>query len=393
MVNLGSPVSLFRLMDVLAEPVTFHSEILTPPGTALGGTVDLTFFSDGRSSFIVHMHDSGFDPYTFRVRCAAKAPSGVTLLFQTSGHVDGTGSDLFGDPDRNFDINEERQNPLIKAYWLDVRSSAVSVSKSYEDVGALDTIEDIAKDLLGFLIADVTFGVGLALVISASAEIADSLDATFVGTGGLVGVAVAGGVVWVFGPSAIIAAVVAGVAAGAITDAMIDHKQMSVEEYRFASTVFGDGTLPPREKFFLTNLSHGGGRKYTWPNLDGSILMNLGKAFDDPMGYTDAENGYTTRGQVFIHEMVHAWQIRTESFIPGIICKAQTRTSSYTPSVGEEWGPMGLEQQAAIVDGWFGTYAKDWTTIEDVVRKLGDQPAVRDPRFVYIENNIRLGQN
>jgi hypothetical protein len=393
-VNMSAPLSLSRLINELEAPVSFHADITTPAGTALGGTVDLTLFSDGRYSFNVHMHDSGFDPYDFRVRCAVQAPSGVTLLFQTSGHTDGTGSDLLGDINRNFDHHEDGQNPLIMANWLDVRVGSMSVSKSYEDAGALNVIEDIAKDLLGFLVADVTFGVGLALVIVVSAQLADSLDASFVGTGGLVGVVVAGGVVWVFGPSAIIAAVVAGVAAGAITDALIKHRQMTVEEYRFANTVFGD-TLPPREKFFITNLSHGGGRKYTWVNIDRSILMNLDDAFDDPMHYSDPNpnRGYKTKGQVFIHELVHAWQIKTESFTPGTICKAVFGNHSYTPNIGEKWSDMGLEQQAAIVDQWFGKYAADWNTIEDVIGNLSKQNAIGDPSFGYINNNIRLGQN
>jgi hypothetical protein len=393
MVNMPLPVSVSSLIDALMVPVSFHADITTPAGTALGGTVDLTLFSDGRYSFNVHMHDSGFDPYTFRVRCAVQAPNGVHVLFQVSGHTDGTGSNPFGDVNRNFDHHEEGVNPMAKLYWLDVRSSSISVSKSYEDVGALNTIEDIAKDLLGFLVADVTFGAGLALVIAASAELADSLDASFVGTGGLVGVAVAGGVVWVFGPSAIVAAVVAGVAAGAITDAMIKHRQMTSEEYRFASTVFRD-TLPPRERFFITNLSHDGGRKYTWPNVDRSILLNLDDAFDDPMHYTDAIHGYSTKGQVFIHELVHAWQIRTKSFIPGLLCKAKLETGSYVPGpAGQPWSDFGLEQQAAIVDKWFGAHAKEWNEIEDLITKLDSEAAIRDPYFGYIANNIRLGQN
>lgn len=391
LVNMPPPVSLSRLIDALMAPVSFHADITTPAGTALGGTVDLTLFSDGRYSFNVHMHDSGFDPYTFRVRCAVQAPSAVIVLFQTSGHTDGTGSNPFGHVNRDFDHNEEGQNLTIKQYWFDVRASSMSVSKSYEDVGALHTIEDIAKDLLGFLVADVTFGAGLALVIAASAELADSLDASFVGPGGLVGVAVAGGVVWVFGPSAIIAAVVAGVAAGAITDAMIKHRQMTSEEYRFASTVFGD-TLPPRERFYITNLSHGGGHKYTWPNVDGSILLNLDDAFDQPMDY--ASSGYTTKGQVFIHELVHAWQIQTKSFIPGMLCKTVLETGSYHYSLaGQAWSDFGLEQQAAIVDQWFGAYADGWTTIENLIGNLATLAAINNPSFGYIANNIRLGQN
>jgi len=391
MVNMPTPVSLARLIDALMLPVSFHADITTPSGTALGGTADITLFSDGRFSFNVHMHDSGFDPYTFRVRCAVQAPGGVTILFQTSGHTDGTGSNPFGHVNRDFDHNEEGQNALVKQYWVDVRASSMSVSKSYDDAGLLHTLEDVAKDLLGFLIADVTFGVGLALVIAASAELADSLDASFVGPGGLVGVVVAGGVVWVFGPSAIIAAVVAGVAAGAITDAMIAHRQITADEYRFAVTVFGN-TLPPMDRLYLTNLSHGGGRAYTWPDLDHSVVLNLDKAFDDPMGFTNGS--YPTRGQLFIHEMAHAWQIQTKSFTPGLLCKIVFQTGSYDPGpAGKAWSDYGLEQQAAIVDHWFGRYGSMWTSIDDLASKLSTQAAIHDPFFGYIDNNIRAAQN
>ena len=258
-VGLTPPFSTLDMIRRLKMPLTLHQDITTPSGTALGGTVDLTLFSDGRYSFAVHMHDSGFDPYTFRVRCAYTTPRGLILLFQASGHTDGTGSSLFGTLHRDFDHHEEGHNDLIQPNWLDIRGGSMSVGKSYEDAGVLSTVEDIAKDLLGFLVADVTFGAGLALVIAVSAEISKAADANFVGPGGLVGVAVAGGVVWTFGPSAIIAAVVAGVVAGAVTDALIRHRQLHQDEYDFAREVFGD-TLLTIEKLFVTNLSHDGGR-------------------------------------------------------------------------------------------------------------------------------------
>lgn len=392
MVNIPRPVSLSRLLSALLDPVSFHGDITTPAGTALGGTVDLTLHSDGKYSFDVHMHDSGLDPYTFRVRCAVQAPNGVTFLFQISGHTDGTGANPLGHVNRDFDHHEKGRKEMIQQYWIDVRASSMSVSKSYEDAGALHTIEEVAKDLLGFLVADVTFGAGLALVIAVSAEIADSLDASFVGPGGLVGVVVAGGVVWMFGPSAIIAAVVAGVVAGAITDAMIKHRQMTSEEYEFAGTVFGD-TLPKRDRLYLTNLSHGGGRKYTWPDLDGSVIVNLGDAFDNPMHYAGGKQ-YPAPGQVFIHELAHAWQIQTKSFTPGLLCKAVFQTGSYDfGPAGQAWSDFGLEQQAAIVDCWFQKYSGTWNTIEKLAANLSTQEAIRDPYFAYIANNIRLGQN
>ena len=193
-----------------------------------------------------------------------------------------------------------------------------------------------------------------------------------------------------------ISALIAGVAAGAITDALIKHRQLTDTEYNFASTVFGD-TLPPREKIYVTNLSHDGGRKYTWPELDGSIILNMDDAFDDPVHYPDPvhpSSGYPTQGQVFIHEMTHAWQIRTKSFIPGILCKALFETGSYSfGPAGPPWSDFGLEQQAAIVDTWFRDAAKDWTSQADLVAKLGSKSAMADPYFRYIANNIRLGQD
>src|SRR3954454_4929176 len=131
MVNMPTPVSLARLIDALMLPVSFHADITTPSGTALGGTADITLFSDGRYSFNVHMHDSGFDPYTFRIRCAVLAPGGLTGRFQTSGHTDGTGSYRFGHVNRNFDHPEDARSPMIQINWFDVRACSMAVSKSY----------------------------------------------------------------------------------------------------------------------------------------------------------------------------------------------------------------------------------------------------------------------
>jgi hypothetical protein len=389
-VGLKTPISVTSLIESVLAPVTFHSQITTPTGTALGGTVDVTLKNDGSFSFDVYMHDSGYDPYDFRVRCVVQSPSGVAMVFQSSGHTDGTGSDLLGSPNRDFHHSETGTNALIQTYWLDARSSSMSVNKSYQDAGVLHTVEDIAEDLLGFLVADVTVGAGLALVICVSAEVANAAGASFVGPGGLVGVVVAGGVVWLFGPGALMVAVIAGVAAGAITDALIKHRQLTDAEYSFAGLVFGN-TLPPKERIFVTNLSWNDGRKYTWPELDGSVILNLGDAFDDPVHWYGP--GYATEGQVFIHEMTHVWQIQTASFIPGILCRKVTQTSSYDYGpAGTAWSDFGLEQQGAIVDHWFGTYAWQWKDMTDLTAKLGGKGAVTDPYFGYIANNIRMGQ-
>jgi hypothetical protein len=126
--------------------------------------------------------------------------------------------------------------------------------------------------------------------------------------------------------------------------------------------------------------------------VDGSILLNMNDAFDNPVNYTSV--AYPTRGQVFIHELTHAWQIRTKSFIPGLLCKSVFETHSYAfSSVGKPWSDFGLEQQAAIVDNWFRDHAAGWSSMEDLVAKLSSQDAIHDPLFGYIANNIRFGQN
>ena len=77
-----------------------------------------------------------------------------------------------------------------------------------------------------------------------------------------------------------------------------------------ASTVFGD-TLPPRERIFVTNLSHGGGHKYTWPNLDGSILLNLDDAFNDPM-IDNKESKKRYRADVLVEDAIAKMEDKIE---------------------------------------------------------------------------------
>jgi hypothetical protein len=81
--------------------------------------------------------------------------------------------------------------------------------------------------------------------------------------------------------------------------------------------------------------------------------------------------------------------------VPGILCKAVTETSSYTPNIGTAWNDLGLEQQAAVVDQWFGRHAgpKKEKTLEDLASNLRSSAATQDPRFFYIANHIRLGLN
>src|SRR5207253_11493937 len=108
-----------------------------------------------------------------------------------------------------------------------------------------------------------------------------------------------------------------GVAAGAVTDALVKFHQINAAEIAFADPVFSGEV--PFGRVWLTNLSNGG-RKFTWPNMDGSILVNLGNAYQSPTTFQDS-SGYPAKGQVFIHELTHAWQIAHTFFTPGLACE------------------------------------------------------------------------
>jgi hypothetical protein len=78
--------------------------------------------------------------------------------------------------------------------------------------------------------------------------------------------------------------------------------------YNIANSTIFMGTLPPIDHIIVTNLMSIDKRPFTVPVENGNnvyVLMNLGNAFDDPLNYS--WNGF--HGDVFIHELTHAWQI------------------------------------------------------------------------------------
>ena len=384
----------YTVEDGIVElPETYHfsQQVLTPSGTALGGTVDLTVQSNGAFQFTGHMHDSGLDSYSFTVR-AVLAGANVGVAAQRTGSVGGT----IGSGSRDFDWDESGNQPLLTANWTDVRACALVLSKSYEDTGALGVIEDAAKAFVGFLVSDVFVGPELALVISLGSEIAEIAKVNIAGPGALTGVVVAAGVAIIWGPSAWVPALVAGVASGLVTDALIQHQPLSQAERQFCvDNVFGD-TLPGADQIIKTNLSGPGTNCFTMPNVDGTILMHLGNAYDSPTTAVFPGTNYALPGQVFIHEMTHVWQIFHEDFIPASICQALSAkiqgNSAYTYGPpGQAWKDFGTEQQGAIVDQWFGG---NWGA-------SGSSPAAgygfpqkdhASPFYPYIVNNINMGQ-
>lgn len=379
--GLARPVSLTALIDMIKpEEASFSGSVVTPAGTALGGSVDLTLRSNGTYTFKFHMHDSGAVGYDFMVRAIFVTTSGMTFVAQHSGHVGGT----LSSGSRDDDYLENGTNPFIRFNWPDVRTGKLWITKEYSTTGVVEFVEDLAKAVLD--IAAGTVGGALGVVIGLGAEVGQLFGN--LGVGGTFGV-IAGVVVFAFGGSLVLA-IAAGAAVGAMTNALIKQRPLSSQESEFAATVFGN-SLPPANDICLTNLSGLGGRAFTMPGIDGKIYINLGDAYDNPLKYKN--NAYLTPGQVLIHELTHAWQVVHASFLPGTVCRGIVNQTNNTVGgsvyvygpPGPLWSDFNLEQQGAIVDQWFGGIA---TAV--VPRRTAMDP--NDPYFVYIRDNVRTGR-
>ena len=129
------------------------------------------------------------------------------------------------------------------------------------------------------------------------------------------------------------------------------------------------------------------------PGGDKKIYLNLGDGYDSPDPIQYKHGSYDKPGQLLIHELTHAWQIAHAAFLPGLVCEGIVNQANNT--VGQSvyvYGPPGpdwssgfnLEQQAAIVDQWFG--GKPTPVVPN--RKEMDE---NDPYFIYIRDHIRAG--
>jgi hypothetical protein len=333
----------------------FSQEIVTPKGTPLGGrvTVDVQDNGDWHAHFEMHS-SSALGDFDFGLRAYLRAPGFPVMSFVHSGHVSGVDSAVY---------DESGHSPLLALYWAELGPSAqLTASKSYTWGGVVGALEDIVNDVKDIIAGAA--GAALGVVIGATKEALKLIGVPPLGPGATFGVI--GGVV-VFAITALggvglggalIAGAVTAVTVCVIADLEISSRPLNDVEKQLARQVFGD--TAPLDQVMLTNLGGASGRNFTAQGVDNKIYVNLGKAYSDPL----APGGllYPYPGQVLIHELTHAWQISHSSFLPGLMCSMVVTQADYTFGdavyafglPGADGSSFNPEQQAAIVDRWFG---------------------------------------
>ncbi len=387
--RMDRPVSVKDLLTKYREPIVLDEPLITPDGVALGGHHTVTLERNGHFRHEGHMLATGFPSFRYGVRTVMGDAAGIPFVAAASGEVHG--SNEFGHDRSKWD--ESGESSGIKLYWAVLKGADHKTDINFES-DFFGTIGDVAMFVAtlagGFFVAG---SVGVCFVLGVDAADAIGLDEDL-GTAGLAGVTVAAGVLIVFGPSAIVPAIVAGVAAGVTVELALKHRKLTdrPEEVDFANRVF-QGTLPV-DRIVLTNMLGIGGRPFTIPSVGNTILVNLGEGFDDPIHYEGKGDPAKPRkqapGQLFIHELVHAWQIDATFFLPGLMCGAilnQATTLSDNMDIylygnpDRAFGEFNLEQQASIVDEWFGANGP--------MQKSNRQESEESPYFRYIRDNIR----
>ena len=372
------------------ESVTLHQDIITSGIDAFGGWVEVTIYEDGNVRFKGHVHDSGAEGYDFTIRTIIHGDSPVVLVKENSGHVEGTvHGDIFDAPQRNFDWDETTYNPHVAASYYDIiRNIKMEVYSS--NTGDLSGIlEDIADFAIRFIGGALLINPFTGLIIFVGVEIVSlATGAGFVG-----GARIIGGVLWMAGPYGTLYAIIAeGIAT------LGEHEREPWDlEYDFANNNVFKGKLPPKSDIVITDTIGGGNRPFTMPRYDGKITLNMGTAgYNDPLNYNVGVGSNQVKGQTFIHELTHAWQIKYCNLEIGLLASALAskvceitdgQNAVYDPGADatKPFGEFNLEQQATIVDRWFRDCLKDDhgnITTDDIA----------SPWYHYIEGNIRVGQ-
>ncbi len=157
------------------------------------------------------------------------------------------------------------------------------------------------------------------------------------------------------------------------------NREMTFLEYNWANEKIFNGNLPPREKIIISNLLGQDRRAFVFPAC-GKLTMHLGaKGFKNAIKWTGP--GYPIEGQIFIHELTHAWQIKNVDNLEFVATSLDDQKNVpanilYSFQCGQDWKSYKFEQQAKAVENCY-------------INRERKIPAFCEEK--YIVDNIRKG--
>jgi hypothetical protein len=113
-------------------------------GVPVGGTSEITLWSDGYVDFKTHFHDSGAPDYDYHLSCALRDQAGHVYTLTRSDSVHG----WFGS--RDSDMDDMRYNAAIKNNWNLIQSSPkmyCKASAKWDVVALLNDLYNLIKQI------------------------------------------------------------------------------------------------------------------------------------------------------------------------------------------------------------------------------------------------------
>lgn len=107
----------------------------------------------------------------------------------------------------------------------------------------------------------------------------------------------------------------------------------------------------------------------------------------------DPGKGVIKRGEKFVHELVHVWQLEHGSDLL-LVAKGMAKVfgEDYTYTAGKPFSSYNLEQQGSIVEDWFGRhYTPDIPANDRGLQSAAATDDTTDELWRYIRDNIRSG--
>jgi hypothetical protein len=359
---------------------SFGGNIISGGLAALGGLVTVTIHDTGIVRWNGSGHDGSLiDGYKYGVTAVLRPKAGSSqppIAFVHHGHVGGAITS--GSKDDPWD--EYQVQSFILDGFADYVAGTMAVSTAYSsELG--DIFESLLSDVATWTVGSLLGPVGLIAFVGV--EIASYIE-----TGSLVpGARVLNGILWMAGPENTLLAILAS----AIATIGSKSRKVTPDEYKFAQDNAFKNSLPPIKRLRITDTIGPDNRCFTVPMSDGTITLNLGpEGFSSAISEKFTNNAYPDKGQIFLHELTHSWQIQHTPMRAGLMAKAlliqlQGKSAYIYGAAGAKFNTFNLEQQAQIVGDWAVGYDRK-------TKKTGKAGDTTSPYWMYIVDNIQTGQ-